>query len=50
MALALTEKAVRTINEILSRGNTVEVRVRKDKIVVLEITGKVKCEVTSVGK
>jgi hypothetical protein len=43
----LTEKAIQTINEIVNRGNTAEIRVRKDKLVVLEVIGKVKCEVAA---
>ena len=44
-ALPLTERAILTINEIVNRGNTAEIRVRKDRLVILEVIGKVKCEV-----
>ena len=41
----LDEKAIRTITEILSRGNSVEIRRRKNEIVIIEIHGKVKYSV-----
>ena len=38
----LDEKAVQVINEILKKGHTVEIRKRKNEIVILEMQGKIK--------
>lgn len=38
----LDEKAVKIINEILSRGGTVEIRRKKGEIVIIELKGKIK--------
>lgn len=38
----LDEKALEIINEILSRGSTVEIRKKKDEIVIIEMKGKIK--------
>lgn len=47
--LVLTEQAIKAINDIIARGRTAEIRVRKDKLVIVEMVGKVKCEVVSAG-
>lgn len=38
----IDEKALEIINEILSRGSTVEIRKKKDEIVIIEMKGKIK--------
>lgn len=47
--LVLTEQAIKAINDIIARGHTAEIRVRKDKLIIVEMVGKVKCEVVSGG-
>lgn len=46
----LTQEALKTIEEILKRGNTVEIRKRKNDIVVLEVTGKQRYIATVDGR
>ena len=41
----LDKNAIKIISEILSRGNSVEIRKRKNEIVIIEIQGKVKYSV-----
>lgn len=41
----LTPQAVKVINDILERGNSVEVKPRKDDLIVLEIKRQVKISV-----
>lgn len=38
----MNERLVATIEEILSRGNTAEVKKRKNDIIVLEVERKIK--------
>lgn len=38
----LTPQIEQIISEILSKGNSVEIRKRKDGIVIMEISGKLK--------
>lgn len=38
----LDKKSIEVIEEILKRGNTAEIRKRKNEVVILEIKGKVK--------
>ncbi len=38
----LDEKAIKIIEEIVARGHTAEVRKRKNEIVIIEISGKLK--------
>ena len=38
----LTPQTEQIINEIIERGNSVEIRRRKDGIVIMEISGKLK--------
>ena len=42
--VSLTEKAVKVINESLSKGKTVEIAVRNGKVVVWETSSKKKYE------
>ena len=44
-AINLSPKAVKEINEILSRGKGVEIGVRNGKLVIWEMTSKKKYEV-----
>ena len=44
--LSLTPAAVEVVNEILSRGKSVEIGFRGGKVVVWEMTSKKKHEVT----
>ncbi len=48
--MRLDSKAVETISKILEKGNSVEIRRRKDSIVIVEIQGKVKYTVTADGQ
>lgn len=41
----LDESAIKVINEILSHGGSVEIRKRKDEILIIEIKGKIKHKV-----
>lgn len=43
----IDEKALEVINEILKRGGTVEIRKRRDEIVIIEIKGKIKYSVSA---
>lgn len=47
--LTLTPEAVQTINEILARGKSVEIGVRKDKIIIWEVSSTTKYEVVAKG-
>lgn len=38
--IKLSEEAIRTMEQILSRGNSVELKPRKDDIIVLEVKRK----------
>ena len=42
--ISLSEKAVKAINESLSRGKAIEIAVRNGKVVVWETTSKKKYE------
>lgn len=44
--ITLSPKAVKEINEILSRGKGVEIAVRNGKLVIWEMNSKKKYEVT----
>ncbi len=43
----LDEKSIAVINEILKRGGTVEIRKRKDEIVIIEVKGKIKYSIAA---
>lgn len=43
----LTEKAIQTINEIVARGNSAEVKPRKDDVIVLEVKRQLKIAVSA---
>ena len=43
----LTEEAIKAINEILKHGGSVEIRKRKNEIVIVEIKGKIKYTITA---
>lgn len=43
--LKLTNEAVTAINEILARGKSVEIAVRKNKIIIWEVSSKTRYEV-----
>jgi hypothetical protein len=45
----MSEEAIRIILEILARGHTVEIRRRKDEIVILEVQGKQRYRVATNG-
>lgn len=38
----IDEKAIDCIVDILNRGNSVEIRLRKDEVIIQEIAGKLK--------
>lgn len=46
----LTQEAIAEINAILARGNTAEVKPRKDDLVVIEVTRKLKIVVSASGQ
>lgn len=48
--MQLDEKAIKTISEILARGNSAEIRKRKNEIVVMEIQGKIKHRIAADGQ
>lgn len=45
MTKTLSPEAVKMINDILAKGNSVEVKPRKDDIIVLEIKKQIKISV-----
>lgn len=46
----LTQEALKTIEEILKRGNTAEVRKRKNEVIIIEVSRKEKCNVIAAGQ
>lgn len=48
--MPLDDKALRTISDILARGNSAEIRKRKNEIVILEIQGKIKHRIAADGQ
>lgn len=50
MADFLTQEAVQAISRILERGNSVEIKPRKDDIIILEIKRQLKISVPASGQ